>query len=127
VNCYLLPIRGIREIRGHFGFSQHGWACYMKPESPRMAPDGTDFELLCANLNWIRQTGEEVRIHRRRQRTTHLKARSKSGPAKLTLAARMRFATTLTIGSLARRLHMGSRKALSNKLRHWNKTHENRP
>jgi hypothetical protein len=42
----------------------------------------------------------------------------------MALAARLRRETTLTIGDIAQRLHMGSKKSLSSKLHQWRKTHE---
>ena len=53
-----------------------------------------------------------------------LKRRPKSEAAKLALAARVRGETTLTVGDIARRLHMGTRQTLSSKLHHWRKTNE---
>jgi len=53
-----------------------------------------------------------------------LKLRAKSDPAKLPLAARVRRETTLTLGAIAVRLQMGSRKSFSAKLHRWRKAHE---
>ena len=53
-----------------------------------------------------------------------LKRRPKSDAAKMALAAQLRSATTLTLGDIAQRLHMGTRKTLSNKLHHWGKKNE---
>src|SRR5665213_308797 len=44
---------------------------------------------------------------------TELSRRAKSDAAKMAIAARLRRETTLTIGDIAQRLHMGSRKTLS--------------
>ena len=56
-----------------------------------------------------------------------LRRRPKSDAAKMAVAARLRRDTTLTIGDIAQRLHMGSRKTLSSKLHQWKKTHEKQP
>ena len=53
-----------------------------------------------------------------------LRRRPKSDASKMALASRLRRETTLTIGEIAERLHMGSRKTLSSKLHHWRKAHE---
>ena len=45
-------------------------------------------------------------------------------PGKMALAARLRRETTLTIGQIAERLHMGSRKSLGPKLHAWRKSNE---
>ena len=50
--------------------------------------------------------------------------RLKSDTAKVAMAACLRGETTLTIGQLAQRLHMGSGKTLNNKLLHRRKTNE---
>jgi len=54
-----------------------------------------------------------------------LSRRPKSDAVKMALAARLRRETTLTVGDIAQRLHMGSRKSISSKLHQWRKTHEN--
>src|SRR5260370_998246 len=56
-----------------------------------------------------------------------LKARAKSDPAKLALAARVRRETTLTLGWMAERLHLGTRKSFSAKLHRWRKVRERAP
>jgi putative transposase len=53
-----------------------------------------------------------------------LKLAAKSDPAKLALAARVRRETTLTLGWLAARLHLGTRKSFSAKLHRWRKANE---
>ena len=45
--------------------------------------------------------------------------RRKSDPAKLALAARLRRETTLTVGWIANRLHLGTRKSAAVKLHRW--------
>jgi len=45
--------------------------------------------------------------------------RRKSDPAKLALAARLRRETTLTVGWIAHRLHLGTRKSAAVKLHRW--------
>jgi hypothetical protein len=45
--------------------------------------------------------------------------RRKSDPAKLALAARLRRETTLTVGWIAQRLHLGTRKSAAVKLHRW--------
>jgi hypothetical protein len=57
--------------------------------------------------------------------TPFFNLRPKSDAAKMALAAQLRRKTTLTVRDIAQRLHMGSRQALSSKLHHWMKTHEN--
>ena len=44
-----------------------------------------------------------------------------SDPAKLALAARLRRETTLTMGWIAKRLQMGTRKGAAMKLHRWGK------
>jgi AraC-like DNA-binding protein len=66
--------------------------------------------------------GEQLR--RRGWKEAELEQRPKSDAAKMALAARLRRETTLTIGEIAQRLHMGSRKTLSSQLHRWRKTHE---
>jgi putative transposase len=48
-----------------------------------------------------------------------LRERRKSDPAKLALAARLRRETTLTVGWIASRLHLGTRKSAAVKLHRW--------
>jgi hypothetical protein len=48
--------------------------------------------------------------------------RRKSDPAKLALAARLRRETTLTVGWIAQRLHLGTRKSAAVKLHRWGNT-----
>jgi len=48
--------------------------------------------------------------------------RRKSDPAKLALAARLRRETTLTVGWIAHRLHLGTRKSAAVKLHRWANT-----
>jgi hypothetical protein len=48
--------------------------------------------------------------------------RRKSDPAKLALAARLRRETTLTVGRIAHRLHLGTRKSAAVKLHRWSNT-----
>ena len=58
-----------------------------------------------------------------------LSQRPKSDPAKLSIAARLRRETTLTLPRIAARLEMGSWKSLNTKLHRWrkiNESHENR-
>jgi len=66
--------------------------------------------------------GEQLR--RLGWKEAELERRPKSDAGKMALAARLRRETTLSIGEIAQRLHMGSRKTLSSKLHHWRKTHE---
>lgn len=49
----------------------------------------------------------------------HLRERRQSDPAKLALAARLRRETTLTVGWIAHRLHLGTRKSAAVKLHRW--------
>jgi len=51
-----------------------------------------------------------------------LRERRKSDPAKLALAARLRRETTLTVGWIAQRLHLGTRKSAAVKLHRWANT-----
>jgi hypothetical protein len=51
-----------------------------------------------------------------------LRERRKSDPAKLDLAVRLRRETTLTVGWIAHRLHLGTRKSAAVKLHRWGKT-----
>jgi len=48
-----------------------------------------------------------------------LRERRKSDPAKLALAARLRRETTLTVGWIANRLHLGTRKSAAVKPHRW--------
>ena len=48
-----------------------------------------------------------------------LRERRESDPAKLALAARLRRETTLTVGWIASRLHLGTRKSAAVKLHRW--------
>ena len=48
-----------------------------------------------------------------------LRERRKSDPAKLALATRLRRQTTLTVGWIANRLHLGTRKSAAMKLHRW--------
>jgi REP element-mobilizing transposase RayT len=57
-------------------------------------------------------------------RESDLTQRPKSDAAKVAMAARLRHQTTLTIGQIAQRLHMGSRNTLNNHLYEWRKTNE---
>jgi hypothetical protein len=66
--------------------------------------------------------GEELRRLGWTER--ELQERPKSDLAKLAVAARVRRETTLTLGWLAVRLHLGSWKSFTAKLRRWKKTHE---
>jgi len=63
-------------------------------------------------------------LKRRGWKEEELRRRPKSDAAKMAVAARLRRETTLTLGEIARRLHMGSRKSMSSKLHQWRKTHE---
>ncbi len=48
-----------------------------------------------------------------------LRGRRKRNPAELALAARLRRETTLTVGWIANRLKMGTRKRAASQLHHW--------
>jgi hypothetical protein len=50
---------------------------------------------------------------------TDLKARRKSDPAKLALAARLRRETTLTLRAIAARVHLGTSKSANARLHEW--------
>ncbi len=50
-----------------------------------------------------------------------LRERRKSDPAKLVLAARLRRETTLTVGWIAARLRLGTRKSAASRLHRWSK------
>jgi len=50
-----------------------------------------------------------------------LRERRKSDPAKLAMAARLRRETTLTVGWIAARLRLGTRKSAASKLHGWSK------
>jgi hypothetical protein len=53
-----------------------------------------------------------------------LSKRAKSDPGKVGLAAKLRQETTLTIGQIAQRLHMGTRNTLSTNLQERKGTNE---
>ena len=63
-------------------------------------------------------------LKRLKWREGELLARPKSDPAKLAMAARLRRETTLPLPQIAARLHMGTWKSLSAKLRRWRKANE---
>jgi hypothetical protein len=63
-------------------------------------------------------------LKRLRWKEADLARRRKSDPGKLAMAGRLRRETTLTIEEIARRLQMGSRKALGPKLHAWRKENE---
>ncbi len=63
-------------------------------------------------------------LKRLRWKEAQLSRRAKNDAAKMGVAARLRRETTLMIGDIAQRLHMGSRKSLSSKRHQWTKTHE---
>ena len=52
-----------------------------------------------------------------------LEARRKSDPAKLSMAARLRQETTLTIKAIAARLHLGTSKSANARLHGWMRNH----
>ena len=60
-------------------------------------------------------------LKRLRWTESDFKMPAKSDPAKLALAAWGRQETTLTLGWIAHRVHMGTRKSLSAKLHRWRK------
>lgn len=66
--------------------------------------------IIAEELGWLGWTG------------TQLRERHKSDPAKLALAARLRRETTLTVGWIAHRLHLGTRKSAAVKLHRWGNT-----
>ncbi len=61
--------------------------------------------------------GEELK--RQGWSEAQLRQRRKSDPMKLALAARLRRETILTVGWIAQRLEMGTRKSAASKLHHW--------
>jgi hypothetical protein len=69
-----------------------------------------------AGYGWI---AEELR--RRGWTEADLGRRRKSDPVKLAVAARLRRETTLTVGWIARRLELGTRKSAAVKLHRWTK------
>ena len=52
-----------------------------------------------------------------------LRGRRKSDPDKLAMASRLRRETTLTVGWIAQRLALGTRKSAVMKLHRWSKEH----
>ena len=81
----------------------------------------------------LRRESAEVRAERmiaeelRQQGWTEVELgqRRRSDPVKLALAARLRRETTLTVGWIARRLALGTRKSAAAKLHRWTRgTHE---
>jgi hypothetical protein len=82
----------------------------------------------------LKREGSEARAGRmiREERTglrwteSDLKKKSKSDPAKLALAARLRRETTLTLRWVATRLRLGSWKSASAKLHRWKKSRDHR-
>ena len=71
--------------------------------------------------------GERILVEElknRRWTEEDLKAKAKSAPEKLAIAARLRRETTLTLPLITERLHMSSWKSISPKLRRWRKANE---
>ena len=55
---------------------------------------------------------------------SHFEAAGQGESGQGALASKLRQETTLTLGEIAQRLQMGSKKSLSAKLHQWRKTHE---
>jgi putative transposase len=74
-----------------------------------------------AQIKAERMVAEELR--RLGWKESDLRQKAKSDPAKLALAARLRRETTLTIKSIAARLHLGTSKSANARLHHWMADH----
>jgi len=76
-----------------------------------------DLKRESAEVRAERIIGEELKRHGWSE--AHLRQRRKSDPVKLALAARLRRETILTVGWIAKRLDMGTRKSAASKLHYW--------
>jgi hypothetical protein len=85
-------------------------------------PGALFYVMSLANGKVERIIREELKRLRWTER--ELKLAAKSDPAKLALAARVRRETTLALGCLAARVHLGRRKSFSAKLHRWRRANE---